>query len=214
MAGGPSRPGPALTRLSPQSSPGAAPGSWLCTTAGPWSRRCAEVSAAASSWTGAASTPSRVGSHMTTATSPRMSFRSEDGDGDGAGTCSSSGLTPPVCPPGRALPCGGRGPGGGLRGPPGDCHRPPEDWRSGAASPGPGRQRPSGPGGWVPKETGGDQLWVPLTPQVHRLACMVKHTGTHLLNFALRKVLGPSVQQRGSHVSAHRLRLDFSAQVS
>lgn len=49
--------------------------------------------------------------------------------------------------------------------------------------------------------------------QIHRLACMVKHTGTHILNFALRNVLGPTVQQRGSHVSADRLRFDFSIKV-
>ncbi|KAK2817649.1 hypothetical protein Q5P01_025840 [Channa striata] len=55
----------------------------------------------------------------------------------------------------------------------------------------------------------GDQVQLCLD-QVHRLSCMVKHTATHILNFALREVLGPSVQQRGSHVSADRLRLDFS----
>ncbi|KAM8878174.1 alanine--tRNA ligase, mitochondrial isoform 2-T2 [Spinachia spinachia] len=55
----------------------------------------------------------------------------------------------------------------------------------------------------------GDQVQLHLD-QVHRLSCMVSHTATHLLNFALRKVLGASVQQRGAKVSADRLRFDFS----
>ncbi|KAM3622989.1 uncharacterized protein V6R79_005709 [Siganus canaliculatus] len=55
----------------------------------------------------------------------------------------------------------------------------------------------------------GDQVQLYLDP-VHRLSCMTKHTATHILNFALREVLGPSVHQRGSHVSADRLRFDFS----
>ncbi|XP_031154389.1 alanine--tRNA ligase, mitochondrial isoform X1 [Sander lucioperca] len=59
----------------------------------------------------------------------------------------------------------------------------------------------------------GDQVHLHLD-QVHRLSCMVNHTATHLLNFALRKVVGPSVQQRGSHVSADRLRFDFSVKSS
>ncbi|XP_051238617.1 alanine--tRNA ligase, mitochondrial isoform X2 [Dicentrarchus labrax] len=59
----------------------------------------------------------------------------------------------------------------------------------------------------------GDQVQLHLD-QVHRLSCMVKHTATHILNFALREVLGPSVQQRGSHVSADRLRFDFSVKGS
>lgn len=54
----------------------------------------------------------------------------------------------------------------------------------------------------------GDHIKLSLN-QAHRYGCMQNHTGTHMVNFALEKVLG-NVTQQGSMVSSEKFTFDFS----
>jgi len=51
---------------------------------------------------------------------------------------------------------------------------------------------------------------VELQVDAHRADTMKNHTGTHIMNWALREVLGEHVQQKGSLVDPEKTRFDFS----
>lgn len=58
----------------------------------------------------------------------------------------------------------------------------------------------------------GDTVILHLDANRRRLI-MNNHTGTHVLNFALREVLGNGCEQKGSLVAPDRLRFDFTNKV-
>lgn len=59
----------------------------------------------------------------------------------------------------------------------------------------------------------GDEVNLNIDQQRRRLV-MGNHTGTHVLNFALRQVIGADADQRGSLVAPDRLRFDFTNKAS